>query len=227
MLDCLRKYDVKKETEMSIEKEKLKLYAITDRKWTERMPLVDQVRQAILGGATIVQLREKDLSTEEKYEEALQIRKICHENQVPLIINDDVELAIRCEADGVHVGQEDESPAQIRKRVPKEFIIGVTAKTLEQAMKAQEAGADYLGVGAVFPSPTKTNAIRITKDQLQKITDSVGIPVVAIGGITRENLGELKDCGAGGIAVVSELFGAEDIKGRAQELLWLVNDVLY
>lgn len=194
----------------------LSLYAVTDRTHLNGMSLTEAVEQAIQGGVTCVQLREKNISFEEYVSRAVEIREVCHKYGVPLIINDDYKVALASSADGVHVGIEDTEVSEIRKNVGKNFIIGATAKTVEQAQKAQADGADYLGVGAVFPSPTKTDAIRITPEKLTEICNSVSIPVVAIGGISLENLHKIKDCGQSGIAVVSALFSQSDIKLSAE-----------
>ena len=163
-------------------------------------------------------LREKKLDVDSFVEEAVQVRNLCHKYNVPLIINDNVDVAIKSGADGVHVGIEDASVAEIRKRVSADFIIGATCKTVEQAKIAEAAGADYMGVGAVFPSPTKTNAVRITNAQLREIVSSVSIPAVAIGGISYDNVCEMKGSSVSGVAVVSAIFGAEDIE-KATALL--------
>ena len=203
---------------MNFEKEQLLLYAVTDRAWIGRQTLYEQVEDALKGGVTIVQLREKDLDEKNFLQEAKQLVTLCHSYNVPLIINDNVQIALESGADGVHVGIEDASVAQIREQVPEDFIIGATAKTIAQAQAAERAGADYLGVGAVFSSPTKQTAIRITNDQLKDICSSVSIPAVAIGGISLSNVDELAGGGMNGIAVVSAIFGAEDIETAAREL---------
>lgn len=195
----------------------LKLYAVTDRA-NLKISLESAVEQAIQGGVTCVQLREKNISFSEYVLSAKLICKVCHSYGIPLIINDNYQVALESGADGVHVGAEDTSVAEIRRNTGENFIIGATAKTIQQAQKAQADGADYLGVGAVFPSPTKTNAIRITPKILTDICRSVEIPVVAIGGINLENLHIIKGCGQSGIAVVSALFGQEDIKLSAELL---------
>jgi len=199
-------------------KDMLLLYAVTDRSFVGRQTLYEQVEDAIKGGVTIVQLREKNLDEDEFVAEAMQIKELCRRYNVPLIINDNVDVALKSGADGVHVGIEDAPVAEIRRKVGKDFIIGATAKTVEQAQVAEKAGADYLGVGAVFPSPTKKNAIRITNEQLKEICSSVSIPAVAIGGISLKNVDGLEGGGMDGIAVVSAIFGAEDIKGTTAEL---------
>ena len=201
---------------MKFNKDILCLYAVTDRTHLNGMSLTEAVEQAIKGGVTCVQLREKNISFEEYVSRAVEIREVCNKYGVPLIINDDYKVALASGADGVHVGLEDTSVAEIRAKTDTAFIIGATAKTVEQAQKAQADGADYLGVGAVFPSPTKTHAIRITPEKLTEICNSVSIPVVAIGGISLENLHIIKGCGQSGIAVVSALFAQEDIKLSAE-----------
>ena len=203
---------------MKFEKQQLLLYAVTDRSWTQDLSLYEQVRLALEGGVTCVQLREKELDEDHFLQEANQLKTLCHAYHVPLILNDNWQLALRCGADGVHVGQQDDDVAQIRAAAGPNFIIGATAKTVAQAQAAQAAGADYLGVGAVFPSPTKPNAIRITNDQLKAICDSVHIPAVAIGGISLQNAPSLAGGGMAGIAVVSAIFAAPDIRQAAAEL---------
>ena len=211
---------------LKITSEDLLLYAVTDRKCLHGISLEEAVEQAILGGVGVVQLREKNIGTDELIEEAEKLLKICHKYNVPLIINDDYEAAVKCGADGVHVGIEDAPVAEIRRIAGKDFIIGATAKTVEQAKLAESSGADYLGVGAVFPSPTKTNAVRITPQQLSEICGSVNIPAVAIGGISAENVHTIKGCGHKGIAVVSAVFGADDVKAAAEELRKAVFETL-
>ena len=203
---------------MQFRKEQLLLYAVTDRAWVGRQTLMEQIEDALKGGATMVQLREKELDQGSFLQEALQAAALCHHYGVPLIINDNVEIALKSGADGVHVGMEDQPVDEIRARVGKEFIIGATAKTVDQAQKVEAAGADYLGVGAVFPSPTKKTAIRITREKLHEICASVSIPAVAIGGISLENVEEIRGGGMSGIAVVSAVFAAEDIQEATKAL---------
>lgn len=211
----------------------LKLYAITDRQWLQGARLSEHVKLAIEGGATMIQIRDKDiLSTDsdaglkDEYSEALEIKRICHEHKVPLIINDNVQFAIDIDADGVHLGQDDMNPAEARKLLGADKIIGVTAKTVEQAKKAQADGADYLGSGAVFGSTTKLNAKPMTKELLSEITAAVDIPVVAIGGISADNAATLKGTGIAGIAVVGAIFASEDIKAAARELSEICDNML-
>ena len=172
---------------MRFKKEHLLLYAITDQSFTGRQTLQEQIKEALEGGVTMLQLREKNMEETAFIEEAREIKKLCEPYRVPLIINDNVEVALKSGADGVHVGIDDAPVAQIRAMAANNFIIGATAKTVEQAKAAEAAGADYLGSGALFPSPTKQTAIRITKEELKAICASVSIPVVAIGGIARSS----------------------------------------
>ena len=203
---------------MKFERGRLLLYAVTDRSFTQVETLYEQIEGALAGGVTMVQLREKYLDSEEFVNEAIEIKALCHRYHVPLIINDNIEVALQSGADGVHVGIEDTPVAEIRKMAGEDFIIGATAKTVEQAQAAQAAGADYLGVGSVFPSPTKKNAVRITTGQLREICMSVSIPAVAIGGICLDNIDSLQGGGMAGVAVVSGIFGAKNIKAAAINL---------
>ena len=211
---------------MKFEKNQLLLYAVTDRAWVGRQTLYEQVEDALKGGATLVQLREKELDKDTFLQEAKQLTTLCHSYHVPLIINDNVQIALESGADGVHVGIEDAPVAQIRQKTPDDFIIGATAKTVAQAQAAERAGANYLGVGAVFPSPTKQTAIRITNEQLKGICSSVSIPAVAIGGISFENVEQLAGGGMDGIAVVSAIFAADDIQTATGALKQKVSALL-
>lgn len=199
-------------------KDMLLLYAVTDRAWTGGQTLFMQIESALKGGVTLVQLREKELDLDEFVEEAVRVKEICRRYKVPLIINDNIEVALKSGADGIHVGQEDMGVADIRRLVGNDMIIGATAKTVEQARAAEASGADYIGVGAVFPSPTKTKAIRITLESLKEICSSVSIPAVAIGGINKKNMPELTGGGMKGVALVSAIFAAEDIEGECRLL---------
>jgi len=211
---------------MKFDENTLLLYAITDQAWVGKRTLLEQIEDALKGGVTIVQLREKELGEDLFVEEALKVRELCHKYNVPLIINDNVEVALKSGADGVHVGIEDTPVKDIRRRVPPDFIIGATCKTVEQAQIAEAEGADYMGVGAVFPSPTKGNAVRITNEQLREIVSSVSIPAVAIGGISYDNVCEMKGSSVSGIAIVSAIFGAEDIEKAAMLLKERVKTVV-
>ena len=200
---------------MSFSKDDLLLYAVTDRKSADFGVLYEQVRQALEGGVTMVQLREKNLGDEEFISEAIKLKELCESRGVPLIINDNLAVALKSGADGIHVGIEDMPVSEIRRQTGEGFIIGATAKTVEQAQIAEREGADYLGIGAVFPSQ---NAVRITNEQLNQIASSVSIPSVAIGGINLKNIEQIKCNKISGIAVVSALFSADDIKTAAQQL---------
>lgn len=207
-------------------REQLRLYAVTDRACIGERDFYGAIEEALAGGVSLLQLREKDMDETELIWEAARIKEICRKYGVPLIINDNYRAALEAGADGVHVGLEDTPVSEIRAFAGADFIIGATAKTVQQAKKAEAEGADYLGVGAVFPSPTKTNAVRITPGALKMICGSVSIPSVAIGGITAENFPEIQRCGMDGIAVVSAVFGAEDVKAAAMHLNELVGGVL-
>ena len=196
----------------------LRLYAVTDRSWVGTQTLYEQVEAALRGGVTCVQLREKELNPEDFLAEAKQIKTLCARFGVPLIINDNVELALKVDADGVHVGQEDMDARDVRGLIGPAKILGVTAKTIEQAQNAQRNGADYLGSGAVFGSATKANAKPMSRELLQRICESVTIPVVAIGGIHRGNIATLAGTGIRGAAVVSGIFAAADIEAECRIL---------
>lgn len=203
---------------MKCSKEAMLLYAVTDRAWTGRQSLAEQVKAALKGGVTCLQLREKDLDEEEFLEEAMEMKRLCAGYQVPFIVNDNVEIAIKCKADGIHVGQKDMEAGNVRALVGEGMIIGVSAQTPEQAMAAEKAGVDYLGVGAVFSTSTKPDAIDVSYETLKKICETVSIPVVAIGGISKKNMQELSGSGADGAALVSAIFSAEDIEQECREL---------
>ena len=196
----------------------LLVYAITDRSWLHGRTVAEQVEEALKGGATMIQLREKELGGAALEEMARDVQKVCRKYGVPFLINDDVELAVRIGADGAHVGQEDMEAGNVRKLLGPDKILGVTAKTIDQARAAAAAGADYLGSGAVFGSATKTNAKPMTLDQFKEICACVDIPVVAIGGISLENMDQLAGCGMAGFAIVSGIFAAEDIEGKTHEI---------
>ena len=199
------------------------LYAITDRQWLkDNMTLAMAVEEAIKGGATIIQLREKTLKGEALRKEALEVKKVCNRYNIPFIINDDVMLAHDIDADGVHVGQNDLDIIEARKVLSSDKIVGVTAKTIEQAQYAEAHGATYLGSGAVFGSSTKKDAISMNMETFNSIVASVNIPVVAIGGITKDNVPKLKGSLMSGIAVVSAVFAEEDIEEGTRKLKQIV-----
>lgn len=204
---------------MKFDKESLLLYAVTDRAWlSEGESLCTPVEKAIRGGATFVQLREKELEEAAFLEEAWQLKVLCHQYNVPFVINDNVDIALAMDADGVHVGQSDMEAGDVRAKLGPDKIIGVSAQTVEQALLAQARGADYLGVGAVFPTGSKDDAVEVPHDTLQAICKAVDIPVVAIGGISKENVGQLAGRGLAGIAVISAIFGQPDIEAAAADL---------
>ena len=203
---------------MSLKLENCLLYAVTDTSWLPGRTLAQQVEEALRGGVTMVQLREKELQGEALEQEAREILALCRQYGVPLLINDDVMLAKKIGADGVHVGQDDMSAAKARELLGEDAIIGVTARTVEQAVAAQEAGADYLGSGAVFGTSTKKDAKPMDPAYFQQICESVSIPVVAIGGVTLDNIRELEGRKMSGFAIVSGIFAAEDIETRTRDL---------
>ena len=206
----------------NITAEQLRLYAVTDRAWVGRQTLPQQVEAALKGGATCVQLREKQLDEGDFYNEALAIQKICRYYGAPFLLNDNVPLALRCGADGVHVGQDDMSAKEARRILGADKIIGVSAHDPEEARKAFADGADYLGCGAMFATSTKMNVQVRSREMLAAVCASVPIPVVAIGGISKQNLLNLSGCGEAGVALVSAIFAAEDIERECRELRKLV-----
>lgn len=210
---------------MRCDKKTMLLYAVTDRAWTGEKTLFVQVREALEGGATCIQLREKDLGYDEFLAEAISIRKLCREYGVPFIVNDNVEIAIKSGADGIHVGQSDMAATDVRRLVGDNMILGVSAQTAEQAILAEKCGADYLGVGTVFTTLTKPDADFVPRSELIKICSSVNIPVCAIGGINKNNLPELKGTGIDGVALVSAIFASENITDECRELLKISREV--
>ena len=204
---------------MNIE-ESLLLYAVTDRRWLrEGQSLSDVIKQAVEGGATVIQLREKELDREQVIKEALDIKSYLNAKNIPLIIDNDIEVTKAAGADGVHVGQDDCPVSEARKLLGKDFIIGATAHNAAEAVKAEEDGADYLGVGAAFGSSTKADAKAIISlDEYKKITEAVSIPVVAIGGIDETNIMRLKGLGLSGFAVVSAIFTRDDLRAAAERM---------
>lgn len=203
---------------MNCTAEMLRLYAVTDRAWVGKLTLPQQVEAALKGGATCVQLREKNLADSSILAEAREISALCKQYRVPFILNDNVALAAQCGADGVHLGQEDMDPAQARRILGPDAIIGVSAHNVAEAKAAVAAGADYLGCGAMFATTTKTNVTALPKETLRAICAAVSVPVVAIGGISKQNLLSLAHCGEAGVALVSAIFAAEDIEEECREL---------
>lgn len=203
---------------MNCDNKDLLLYAVTDRHWLNGETLYSQVEKALKGGATFIQLREKKLDEGSFLEEAKEIQKLCKEYNVPFVINDNVEIAKEINADGVHVGQSDMEAQNVREILGDDKIIGVSAQTVEQALLAEKHGADYLGVGAVFKTGSKDDAEEVSHDELERICKAVSIPVIAIGGITHDNVKELSGRGIVGIAVISAIFGQKDIENATKEL---------
>lgn len=212
---------------MKCVKEDLLLYAVTDRSWLQGESLSTQVEKALKGGTTFVQLREKKLDKEHFFKEAVEIKELCKKYQVPFVINDDVEIALKVDADGVHVGQRDMEAGDVRAKLGPDKIIGVSVQNVEQAILAQQRGADYLGVGAVFSTTSKDDAIEVDGATLRAICEAVTIPVVAIGGIGRDNILQLSGSGICGVAVISAIFAQEDIEEAARELRRLSERVAY
>lgn len=196
----------------------LELYAVTDRHWLGNQTLFEQVQEALDGGATCIQLREKQLDDKTFLQEAIEIQKLCKEYHVPFIVNDNVNIAKSMHADGIHVGQSDMEALDVRKELGKDVILGVSAQTVEQAKKAEAHGADYLGVGAVFPTGSKDDADDVSHETLKAICEAVSIPVIAIGGITQDNVKELAGSGIVGIAVISAIFAQKDITQATKDL---------
>ena len=207
-------------------KKELMLYAVTDRHWLGDETLYDQVKKALDGGATFVQLREKKLDREDFLAEALEIQKLCKKYGVPFVINDEVSIAKDIDADGVHVGQSDMEAMDVRKVLGPDKILGVSAQTVEQAIIAEKHGADYLGVGAVFATGSKDDADDVSHETLNAICEAVSIPVIAIGGITKDNVSELAGSGICGVAVISAIFGQNDIKKATEDLKASVEKML-
>lgn len=203
---------------MKYDKSNFLLYAVTDRRWLGKRSLTEAVEESIKGDVTFVQLREKDLDPEAFLNEAAALKKVCEKYGVPFVINDDVEIAKAVNADGVHVGQSDMEVGKVRAVLGADKIIGVSVQTTEQAILAESRGADYLGVGAVFATGTKSDAVDVSYETLKSICGAVSIPVIAIGGINAENVSKLRGSGICGAAVVSAIFAEKDICGAARKL---------
>lgn len=212
---------------MRISDDELLLYAVTDRRWAKEKTLLEQIEEALKGGVTLVQLREKELGYDEFLEEAKKAAVLCHSYNVKLIINDNIDVALKSGADGVHVGQSDMPVKEIRKIAGDKLIVGTSAKTVEAARRAEEDGADYLGVGACFGTSTKGDAGKISLDVLNELSEAVDIPIVGIGGITADNMKELKGRGIKGVALVSSVFAADDIRKECIRLKKIVHDVVF
>ena len=211
---------------MKFAKEDLLLYAVTDRSWLGEQTLDEQVEEALKGGATFLQLREKELDEDAFLAEAIELQQLCGKYHVPFVINDNVDIACQMNADGVHVGQHDMEAGDVRTQIGADKILGVSVQTVAQAILAQQRGADYLGVGAIFHTGSKADADAVSIETLKAICDAVSIPVVAIGGIGKENVLELAGSGICGIAVISAIFAAKDIRKAASELKALTEQVV-
>lgn len=203
------------------------LYAVTDQMWLkEGETLGDVVESVLQNGTTFLQIREKDLAQDAFEAEAERLKTLCAQHGVPFVVNDSVEIALQCDADGVHVGQSDIKGRDIRSIIGPDKILGISAGTVEEAVAAENAGADYIGVGAIFGTSTKKNARSMTMERLKEIVSSVSIPVVAIGGISTENILQLRGSGVDGVAVVSAIFAAEDPGKATADLLKLAEEVV-
>lgn len=211
---------------MKCDKKIMLLYAVTDRGWTGKQSLYEQVESALKGGATCVQLREKELDDEAFLKEAIEIADLCKQYGVPFFVNDNVDIALKCHADGIHVGQEDMEAARVRQRVGNDMMIGVSVHTVEEALEAVNNGADCLGVGAMFSTSTKTDVDVLSKETLRDICAAVDIPVVAIGGISKSNISELSGTGVDGVALVSAIFAADDIENECRLLRKLTEEMV-
>ena len=211
--------------DMKCDKKDLLLYAVTDRHWLNGRSLNEVVKESLDGGVTFVQLREKELDDETFLKEAKELQSLCGEYHVPFVINDNVDIAMKINADGVHVGQSDMEAGDVRSKLGPDKIIGVSAATVEQAVLAEKRGADYLGVGAVFPTGSKDDAVDVSHETLKAICEAVSIPVIAIGGISKKNIHELSGSGICGVAVISSIYAAGDIKKAAQELKTAAEDI--
>lgn len=207
-------------------KDALSLYGITDRYWLNGRPLIHDVQLALEGGVTMIQLREKNLDEESFYREAIEIKGLCKKFHVPFIINDNVELAKKVDADGIHVGQNDMAAQDVRAIIGPDKILGVSTQTVEEALLAQKMGADYLGVGAVFPTGSKDDCWVLSHDLCREICSAVTIPVVAIGGINLGNISKLSGLGFSGISLISAIFGQDDIKSAAMKLKEEVSKII-
>lgn len=211
---------------MRCDKRHMLLYAVTDRAWTGKRTLYEQVEAALKGGVTCVQLREKELDEEAFLREAKELCALCRRYGVPFIVNDNVDIAIACGADGVHVGQEDMVADEVRRRVGEDMLLGVSVHTVEEARQAVRDGADYLGLGAVFPTSTKTDVDQMSNETLRAICGAVDVPITAIGGINRSNILQLSGSGVDGVALVSAIFSAADIESTCRELRALAEQMV-
>ena len=211
---------------MKLDNKSLMLYAITDRSWLKKRTLPEVVEEAILGGATFIQLREKELEYDEFLKSAMEVKAVTDKYKIPFVINDNVDIAVAVDADGAHIGQSDEEIRTARKKLGPDKINGLSAGTVEEAVRAEQNGADYIGVGAVFNTSTKLDAGIVSFETLKEICKAVKIPVVAIGGISGNNALELAGTGIAGISVISAIFAQDDIKIAASKLLRLTEQIV-
>ena len=211
---------------MKCDKKNLLLYAVTDRHWLDGRTLLDVVKESLDGGVTMLQLREKTLEEGRFLEEARELQALCRERHIPFIVNDNVDIAKAMGADGIHVGQSDMEALDVRAKLGPDKIIGVSAHTVEEALLAERHGADYLGVGAVYPTGSKDDADEVSYETLKAICDAVSIPVVAIGGVSQANVAQLAGSGICGVAVISAIYAQKDIKAAAADLKTAVEEML-
>ena len=211
---------------MKLNKKSLLLYAVTDRKWSDNDTFYTHNEESLEGGVTFLQLREKNLDTDSFFKEAIKIKELCKKYNLPFIINDNVEIALKSNADGIHVGQDDMNAKEVRKLIGNDKILGISVQTVEQALLAQEQGANYLGVGSIFTTTSKDDAKNVSINTLKEICNAVNIPVVAIGGIDKDNIKQLSKTGINGIAVISAIYANKNIKEATATLKKLVKEIV-
>ena len=211
---------------MKLNKKSLLLYAVTDRKWSDNDTFYTHIEESLEGGVTFLQLREKNLDTDSFFKEAIKIKELCKKYNVPFIINDNVEIALKSNADGIHVGQDDMNAKEVRKLIGNDKILGISVQTVEQALLAQEQGANYLGVGSIFTTTSKDDAKNVSINTLKEICNAVNIPVVAIGGIDKDNIKQLSKTGINGIAVISAIYANKNIKEATATFKKLVKEIV-
>lgn len=211
---------------MKLNNKSLLLYAVTDRRWSDNDTFYNHIEESLEGGVTFLQLREKNLDTDSFFKEAIKIKELCKKYNVPFIINDNVEIALKSNADGIHVGQDDMDVKEVRKLIGKDKILGVSVQTVEQALLAQSQGANYLGVGSIFTTTSKDDAKSVSINTLKEICNAVNIPVVAIGGIDKDNVKQLSQTGISGIAVISAIYANKNIKSATMKLKELIKEII-
>lgn len=211
---------------MKLNNKSLLLYAVTDRRWSDNDTFYNHIEESLEGGVTFLQLREKNLDTDSFFKEAIKIKELCKKYNVPFIINDNVEIALKSNADGIHVGQDDMDVKEVRKLIGKDKILGVSVQTVEQALLAQSQGANYLGVGSIFTTTSKDDAKSVSINTLKEICNAVNIPVVAIGGIDKDSVKQLSQTGISGIAVISAIYANKNIKSATMKLKELIKEII-